>query len=177
MQVGHEDDQQSGWLRLVTPPGDAQVPAIAGTFPPAAGRPRDRQGDAGMIATIRQTTSWSRVRANLGRSPGCACCLLQDSERLRWIPLRLGKWWLKPLQGRGKIEVPALPPRSVRTAAASCRLLYVNPEGLPGERQAAGGPTPADTITLSTRPASCGKRLPELRSVQGLVPGEFFRSP
>ena len=33
MQVGHQDDKQSGWFRLVTPRWDYQVRTIAGTFP------------------------------------------------------------------------------------------------------------------------------------------------
>ena len=33
MQVGHKDDKQSGWFRLVTPRWDYQVRTIAGTFP------------------------------------------------------------------------------------------------------------------------------------------------
>lgn len=33
MQVGHQEDKQSGWFRLVTPRWDYQVRTIAGTFP------------------------------------------------------------------------------------------------------------------------------------------------
>ena len=33
MQVGHKDDKQSGWFRLVTPRWDYQVRTIPGTFP------------------------------------------------------------------------------------------------------------------------------------------------
>ena len=33
LQIGHKDDKQSGWFRLVTPLWDYQVRTIAGTFP------------------------------------------------------------------------------------------------------------------------------------------------